>query len=464
MKERPPLPPAPYLVVGLARSGVAAAQALRAAAPQARIVACDRKNPPEAQRAAEGLRRAGVEVHTDTDGTELLDAGSPPKTIVKSPGVPAEAPVIAAARERGIGVVGELEIGWRLVPNDFYAVTGTNGKTTTTELIGEVHRQAGLAVAIAGNVGTPVSAFAGTLPAEATVACEASSFQLEDSVEFAPEVAVFLNLAEDHLDRHGTLDRYRDAKLSILARQRSGDIAVLNADEPALAESKPGDLGGDAQRVWFGEGEASDLRLYANTMSWRGEHLVDASEVRLPGTHNLRNAMAAAAATLARGVDTDAVRAALREFAGIAHRFEHVADVGGVQYVNDSKATNPAAAAAALGSFRGDVHAILGGSLKGGGFEQLVPAVAASCRCCYLIGEAAPALEAALAGAGVELLRCGDLERAVARASERAQPGETVLLAPACASFDQYRDFAERGEHFKSLVGALRERAAGGDR
>jgi UDP-N-acetylmuramoylalanine--D-glutamate ligase len=439
-------------VVGLARSGIAAAHALRRADREAAIVACDSASPPEALAAEEGLRRAGVEVHLDTDGTELLLADPPPRTIVKSPGVPAEAAVVTSARERAIEVVGELEVGWRLVPNEFCAVTGTNGKTTTTELIGAIHREAGTPVAVAGNVGTPVSVFAGELDAEATVVCEASSFQLEDSVEFAPEVAVFLDFAEDHLDRHLTAERYLESKLRVFERQSPGDVAVLNAWEPALAGRE---LPGAARRLWFGEEARCELRLERGELLWREQPLIEAREIRLRGAHNLRNAMAAAAATLVRGVDPDAVRSALRDFKGVEHRLEEVADLDGVLFVNDSKATNPASTIAALRAFGHGVHAILGGSLKGGRFDALVPAVSEHCERCYLIGEAAGRIADELAPSNVELLECGDLEHAVAEAARRARPGEVVLLSPACASFDQYSDFEQRGDHFKALVRAL---------
>jgi UDP-N-acetylmuramoylalanine--D-glutamate ligase len=446
---RPALPPPPYLVVGLARSGVSAALALRGADPSAAIVACDRSSPPEAEEEAERLAGAAVEVHLDTDGTELLAASQPPRTVVKSPGVPADAPVIARARKIGLEVVGELEIGWRLLPNEFCAVTGTNGKTTTTELIGAIYRQAGLPVAVAGNVGVPVSSFAGELSPEAAVACEASSFQLEDSVEFAPECAVFLNLAEDHLDRHATLDQYLDAKLRLFERQTADDVAVLNAWEPVLGGRE---IGGQARQVRFGEQEGCDLRIKDGQLLWQGSPLIDAFQVGLRGPHNTRNAMAAAAATLARGVDPDSVRDALRDFEGVEHRLEEVADVHGVLYVNDSKATNSASTIAALHAFGGGVHLILGGSLKGGGFAVLAPAVSECCERCYLIGEAADLIGEELAPSGVELLACGDLEHALEEASYRARAGETVLLSPACASFDQYSNFEQRGEHFRSLV------------
>jgi UDP-N-acetylmuramoylalanine--D-glutamate ligase len=230
----------------------------------------------------------------------------------------------------------------------------------------------------------------------------------------------------------------------------------LNASESALRERA---IGGLAQRVWFGEGADCQLRLDSGRLSWMGDPLIDVSEVALRGRHNLENAMAAAAATLARAVDPDAVARVLRKFRGLEHRLEVVAEIDGVLYVNDSKATNIASALAALRSFDGGVHAILGGSLKGGGFQALAPAVAERCRACYLIGEAAQRLAEDLAASEVELLQCGDLERALAEASPRARSGEVVLLSPACASFDQYEDFEQRGDHFRALVSGLARRS-----
>ncbi|MGH2979790.1 MAG: UDP-N-acetylmuramoyl-L-alanine--D-glutamate ligase, partial [Solirubrobacterales bacterium] len=353
-------------------------------------------------------------------------------------------PVVGHARRAGSEVLGELELGWRLVPNEFIAVTGTNGKTTTVELIGAMHRAAGAPVAVAGNVGTPVSSLAGAIEPAATVVCEASSFQLEDSVAFAPEAAVFLNFAPDHLDRHATETAYRDAKLRIFANQGPSDVAVVSETLP-----------GAPATVRFGAGSDCEMRFDGQRLVWRGDPLIDTSEVRLRGRHNLDNAMAAAAVCLERGLSAGAVRAALRDFPGVPHRLETVVEVDGVLYVNDSKATNVSAAVRALESFGDGVHAILGGSLKGGGFAGLAPAVAGRCVACYLIGEAAARLAEDLRATGVEQVRSGDLEHAVREAARRARPGEVVLLAPACASFDQYRDFEERGEHFRALVHAL---------
>jgi UDP-N-acetylmuramoylalanine--D-glutamate ligase len=347
--------------------------------------------------------------------------------VVKSPGVPNEAPVIAAARERELPVLGELELAWRLLPGRFVAVTGTNGKTTTTELLGAVWRAAGLPVAVAGNVGTPLASLVGEVGPEVTIVCEVSSFQAEDSDRFAPDTALLLNIEEDHLDRHGTFAAYREAKLRVFRNQTPEQVAVAPAGL---------DLPGAGRRVTFGDPGALPL---------------PAADIRLRGRHNVENAMGASAAALASGIPPEPVASALRTFAGVPHRLEEVGTVGGVLYVNDSKATNVASARRAIESFEGGVHAILGGSLKGGDFEGLREPVAERCRACYLIGEAAERLAEDLAGT-VPLHRCGDLETAMSAAAAGAEPGEVVLLSPACASFDQFRDYEERGERFRALV------------
>jgi UDP-N-acetylmuramoylalanine--D-glutamate ligase len=432
---RPPLPAGPFLVVGLARSGVAAALALRARG--AEVVGCDAGEIAAEVRSS--LERAGATVHAPSDGLALLAGVS---TVVKSPGVPQDAPAIAAARRAGARVVGELEIGWRLLPSAFVAVTGSNGKTTTVELVGHIHREAGVPVAVAGNVGTPVTALTGAVQGSTVVVCEASSFQLEDTEAFAPDAAVLLNLAEDHLDRHGTFDAYRTAKLEAFARQPPGTLAVAPSDLVDL-------LGGEAKRVTFGPG--GDIEDRDGALWWRGARLVDAAEIRLRGAHNRENAMAAAAVCLACGLPIEAVRSGLASFGGVAHRMEEVARRDGVLYVNDSKATNVASAVVALASFPpGTVHAILGGRGKGSDYGPLSRAVVENARAAYLIGESAGEIRAALEG--VELVDAGDLATAVAAAREAARPGDVVLLSPACASYDQYRSFEERGEHFRTLV------------
>jgi UDP-N-acetylmuramoylalanine--D-glutamate ligase len=423
---RPPLPPGPYLVVGLARSGAGAALMLQG---RGEVIGVDSGEPAAVP--------PGVEVHVRTDGVELLDRA---RTVVKSPGVPNDAPVIAEARRRGLEVIGELELAWRLIPNEFTAVTGTNGKTTTTELLGAIAREAGLDVAVAGNVGTPLSSLAGQLAPDAVVVCECSSFQLEDTTAFAPEAALLLNLEEDHLDRHGTFEAYRAAKLRIFANQGPGDAAVLPAGF-ALETAAP--------QVRFGPG--GDLQHREGALWWRDQQLIRVSEIRLRGAHNLENAMGAAAAALARGWPAEAVRAALRTFAGVPHRLEEVADRDGVLYVNDSKATNVASARVGIAAFEGGVHAILGGSLKGGSFEGLRDVLAQRAKAAYLIGDSADRLASDLDGA-VPLRRSGDLAAAVAAARAAAEPGDVILLSPATASYDQYSNYEERGEHFRELA------------
>jgi UDP-N-acetylmuramoylalanine--D-glutamate ligase len=427
MSVRPPLPGGPYLVVGLARSGVAALRALRRLGETATGV--DARSPDVA-----GLD----DVHLGADGVALL-AERGIATVVKSPGVPQEAPVIAAARERGLTVMGELELAWRLLPNPFIAVTGTNGKTTTVELLGAIHRAAGVPVAVAGNVGTALTGL--DVPADTVIVAEASSFQLEDTLAFAPDAAVLLNLTADHLDRHGTFEAYRRAKLQAFARQGPEQLAVLPDGFSAP---------GRARRVRFGGQPTADMRLHDARLVWEGEPLIATEDIRLRGPHNLQNAMAAAAVALARGIGRDAVLDALRTFAGVAHRLEEVATHDGVLYVNDSKATNVDSTLVALRSFPSGVRLILGGRGKGQDFRPLAGEIARRCASVHLIGEDAGRIADAIGDAPHH---DGDLERAVAHARELARPGDVVLLSPACASFDQFADFEARGEAFRRIVG-----------
>jgi UDP-N-acetylmuramoylalanine--D-glutamate ligase len=492
---RPPLPPGPFLVVGLARSGVAVALALRARGLA--VTGCDAG--PVGEESAAALARAGVPVHDGVDGVALLDGVA---TLVKSPGVPQEAEVVRAARAGGVRVLGELEVGWRLVPNDVVAITGSNGKTTTTELVGAIHRAAGAPVAVAGNVGTALSSLAGALAPDAVVICECSSFQLEDAEAFAPDAAALINLAPDHLDRHGSFAAYRAAKLRIFAHQPPGAVAVVprglevggRAERVVFALPPPAaaapEAGGRPERATFAPpppatvalprdpeagvvahappeasgpaepsvaapaGQHADVDARDGVLRWRGTPVMPVAEIRLRGAHNLENAMVATALALARGLDPAAVRTALRSFAGVEHRLEEVATRDGVLYVDDSKATNVASAVVGIRSFPGGVHAILGGRGKGEDYAPLAAAAAERCRAAYLIGEEAGALAAALAAAGVPAHDFRTLDRAVAAAGAAAAAGDVVLLSPACASYDQYRSFAERGRHFRALVEA----------
>lgn len=435
MSRRPPLPEGPWLVVGLARSGIAAMRLLRRLGQD--VVGVDSGRPKDLP--------PELAVRLGGDGLEALEGV---RAVVKSPGVPRQAPVVQAALERGLPVIGELELAWRCLPNPWYAVTGTNGKTTTVELLGAILRAAGAPVAVAGNVGRPLSALVGELPESAPIVCEASSFQLEDTEAFAPEAAVLLNIEPDHLDRHGTFEAYREAKLRLFAHQRPGDVAVLPVGF--------GDVGGDATRIRFGPGGELDDR--AGHLWWQDVPLLAYDDLRIRGAHNRANAAAAAAVALARGVPVDAVREALRTFPGVEHRLEQVGSVDGVQFVNDSKATNVASTLVALRAMADDgqegVHLILGGVGKAQDFRPLREP-AGRLAGVWLIGEDGPLIGEAIGGGTV----VDDLETAVARAADAARPGDVVLLSPACASFDQFPNFEARGRRFKELVAARRTSA-----
>lgn len=457
---RPELPGGPYLVVGLARSGRAVARALRDRGEEVAGV-----DEAAAGRLAgiDELERAGVRVYAGADGAALFArarAGAHVRTCIKSPGVPREAPIVAEALSAGMPVLGELEVGWRMLPNEVVAVTGTNGKTTTVEWIAHVHRVAGLPVAVAGNVGTALSSLVGRVAPEASVVCECSSFQLEDTEAFAPEAAVLLNVAEDHLDRHKTMAAYEAAKLRVFANQNEQDIAVLPAD---LDSAIPGHA---RHVVRFGERpdrpdrpdrqggpDSPSMTLREGVLCWQGRPLMRADEMRVRGRHNLQNAAATAAVCLARGIEKEAVDEGLRTFTGVAHRMEQIAERDGVAYVNDSKATNVASTVVALEAFAPkSVHLIAGGQGKGQEFAPLKGPVQRACRGVYTIGEDAQEIATALAQAGPPVHECGDLEHAVVAAAGAARPGEVVLLSPACASFDQFEDYEDRGERFRKLV------------
>ena len=380
------------LVYGLARSGRAAAARLEARGDE--VVTVDRSLGNEQDLSL-------------LDGVEVL---------VKSPGVPAERPLVAEARRRGIAVWSELELGWTLLPprTRLVGVTGTNGKTTTSELLGAIFRAAGRNVAVAGNVGTALSSIEGA----DWVVCEVSSFQLEDVHRFECDVAVLLNLEPDHLDRHGSFEAYRAAKLRIFERARAAVVPAgsgLDGIEFSAEDPLP-------------------------------------AEPLIRGAHNRENAAAATAAARATGVDEAAIAEALRTFPGVAHRLEPVAEVDGVRYVNDSKATNVAAAVRGLQAFASEpVHLILGGSVKGESFAPLAAAIGPNVRSIHLIGEAAGQLADAI---GERADVDHTLDRAVAHAARLAEPGDVVLLSPACASYDQYDNFERRGEHFGRLASA----------
>jgi UDP-N-acetylmuramoylalanine--D-glutamate ligase len=402
------------LVIGLARSGIAAAAAL--ARRGVDVVAADRSPNVDPGRLAD----LGVELRLGTE-EEVLLAGM--ELVVKSPGVPAESPLVAVAHSRDIPVWSEVELGYRLLPagSRLIGVTGTNGKTTTTELLGAILRAAGRSVEVAGNVGRALTDAAEQASEDSWIVCELSSFQLEDVHLLACDIAVLLNLEPDHLDRHGTFEAYRDAKLRIFER----------------AHTKVVPRGFGIEGIEF----SADDPLPAEPL--------------IPGGHNRENAAAATAAARAAGVPDEAIAEALRTFPGVPHRLELVRELRGVRWVNDSKATNTAAARRGVGAYDAPLRLILGGSLKGEDFGSFVRDLPVKVRSIYLVGAAADELAAALDAAGRPYVRAGDLPAAVARANVDAEPGDVVLLSPATASYDQFPNFEERGETFRRLVEEL---------
>ncbi len=402
------------LVVGLARSGRAAAAAL--ARRGVHVVAADRSVDADAGR----LDDLGVELRLGTEEEALLEGVD---LVVKSPGVPAESPLVVAARAREVAVWSEVELGYRLLPagTRFIGVTGTNGKTTTTELLGAILRTAGRPVEVAGNVGRALTEVAAAVQADSWIVCELSSFQLEDVHVLACDVAVLLNLEPDHLDRHGSFEAYSAAKLRIFER--------------AQAKVVPRGFGVDG--IEF----SADDPLPAEPL--------------IPGRHNRENAAAATAAARAAGIPDDAIAEALRTFPGVPHRLELVRERHGVRWVNDSKATNTAAAARGVAAYDTPLRLTLGGSLKGEDFGPFARGLPENVSSIYLIGAASDELAAALDSAGRAYVRANDLPTAVTRAAADAEPGDVVLLSPACASFDQFANFEERGDTFRRLVQEL---------
>ena len=408
--------PERVLVLGLARSGRAAVTALRHAG--ADVVAHDASDTVSAD--VDAAVKLGP-----WDDALLAGVG----LVVKSPGIPTDAAPIVAARARRVPVISEIELGVRLLPNPLIGVTGTNGKTTTTALLGAVLDAAGWEAEVAGNIGRPLTSLVGAVDDDTWIVCELSSFQLEDVETLRPRVAVLTNLEPDHLDRHGTFEAYAALKLQAFERQGPEDVAVV----PRGFRPLPG----DARRIEFSGDDALP------------------AEPRIRGAHNRENAAAATAAARAIGVDDDAIGRALETFPGVEHRIEEVATVDGVLYVNDSKATNAAAALRALASFPGRrKHVILGGRGKAEPYDALVAAFEHGDRA-YLIGEASGDLAAALEPAHVPYVVWITLEDAVAAAARSASPGDVVILTPACASFDQFTGFEHRGEEFRRLVQKL---------
>jgi UDP-N-acetylmuramoylalanine--D-glutamate ligase len=444
------------LVVGLARTGVATA--LFCAARGGDVTATDARTESEIGEGIASLRTAGVNLEL---GGHRENIFLEQDLIVPSPGVPADAPLLQAARAKGITIWSEVELADRFLDGRLIGITGSNGKTTTTSLIEHILKNTGFSTILAGNIGTPLIArVEQTSNATITVA-ELSSFQLELIETFRPNISVFLNLTADHLDRHHTLEAYGRAKARIFENQTEADSAVLNADDPAtaaLAPAKP-------HVYWFSRKQrlAQGACVRENEIVFRHdgeeEAVLNLRDIPLAGAHNVENVLAAVAATRLAGAEPAAIAKGVCSFAGVEHRLEFVAEIAGVRYYNDSKATNVDATLKALDAFPGRILIVLGGKDKGSDYTVLQGPLREKAILALLIGAAAEKIEKQIAG-NVAIERAGTIERAVEIASHASRPGDVVLLAPACASFDQFQNYEHRGRVFKDLVHHLERQAA----
>ena len=441
------------LVVGLARSGVAAAALCRAAG--ARVVAADAKPVDALGADARALVADGIRVARESDAMPALRATD---LVVVSPGVAYDAALPRAARAAGIPVIGELELAWRAMDAETIAITGTNGKTTTTALTGALLAAQPRPVLVAGNIGTPLAAHALTFPADGLVVAEVSSFQLETTDAFHPRVAAVLNVTPDHLDRHGSLAAYADAKARIFTNQTPADCAVLNADDDgarALASRTRADV------LWFSRRGRLDHGVFVYegriTAKLNGHHedIGPVSDIALRGAHNVENVLAATACALWTGMAPATIRRGIAQFRAVTHRIEPVRDVAGVRFYNDSKATNVDSTIKALESFTEPVVLIAGGKGKGQDFAPLAAVARGRVAHVVVIGEDGPKIGRVMADAGIPVTAAGSMDDAIRTAQRLASPGAVVLLSPACASFDMFDNFEHRGDVFKKLVERL---------
>jgi UDP-N-acetylmuramoylalanine--D-glutamate ligase len=444
------------LVVGLGKSGVASALFLKAHGAQ--VTVSDTKSGDELHNEIPVLLDHGIAVETGGHGERTFRGQD---LIVVSPGVPVDAPPLVQARALGIPVIGEVELAAQFLPGPIVAITGSNGKTTTTTLAGEIMTAGGLPTLVGGNIGTPAISLAERAKPDSVIVLEVSSFQLETIQTFRPKVAVVLNVTPDHLDRHRTFEAYVDAKARIFENQDGADFSVLNADDPKCvamaARSK-------AQVFWFSR--LKDVKQGAwvrdgNILFRDGteqREIMLASEIPLKGAHNLENVLAAVCAGALMGCAPDEIRKAVREFKAVEHRLEFVATIRGVDYYNDSKATNVDATIKALESFPANIHLILGGKDKGSDYSVLNDLLRQRVKRVYTIGAAAAKIESQIVSStsgGPEVVHAETLENAIHKANAAAQPGDVVLLAPACASFDQFNNYEQRGRVFKEVVRGL---------
>ena len=404
------------------------------------------------------MQKTGVALELGGHRQELIQDAD---LIIPSPGVPADAPLLQIARAKGVIIWSEVELASRFLKGRLIGITGSNGKTTTTSLIEHILKTAGCSTILAGNIGTPLISGVERTGEKTITVAELSSFQLELIEKFRPNISVFLNLTPDHLDRHQTLKSYGAAKARIFENQTEADSAVLNADDPGTtpyAPTKP-------QVYWFSRKQrvAQGAFVKENDLLFRREGIeekvLNLADIPLPGAHNVENVLAAVAATRLAGVEAAAIAKGVRSFAGVEHRLEFVAEVGGVRFYNDSKATNVDATRKALDAFPGRILIILGGKDKGGDYTVLQTPLREKAILALLIGAAAAKIEKQIAGS-VAIEQAGTIERAVETAAHAARPGDIVLLAPACASFDQFQNYEHRGRVFKELVHQLERQAA----
>jgi len=437
------------LVVGLGRSGVASALFLKSRG--ARVTVSDAKSEDQLREQIPALLDAGIAVETGAHGERTFQNQD---LIVVSPGVPVDADPLVQARGLGQPVIGEIELASQFLPGAILAITGSNGKTTTTTLIGEIVMASGFKTLVGGNIGTAAIALADQATSETVIVLEVSSFQLETIRAFRPKIAVVLNITPDHLDRHRTFTAYVDAKARIFENQQADDFTILNADDPTCVELAKRTR---AQVFWFSRTRKVESGAFAHDGQVifrrnRSEHQVmPVSEIPLKGSHNLENVLAAACSSVLMGCAPEKIRAAIRNFKAVEHRLEYVATIRGVEYYNDSKATNVDATLKALESFPANIHLILGGKDKGSDYSVLNDLLRQRVKSVYTIGAAAEKIQSHIKGA-TQVISSRTIESAVKQAAAAAQPGDVVLLAPACASFDQFQNYEHRGRVFKQLV------------
>jgi UDP-N-acetylmuramoylalanine--D-glutamate ligase len=446
------------LVVGLGKSGVASALFLKQHG--AKVSVSDSKTEEQLHEHIPVLLDNGIAVETGGHGERTFQKQD---MIVISPGVPVNAPALEPARKMRVPIIGEVELAARFLKGKIIAITGSNGKTTTTALAGDVVAQGGVKTLVGGNIGTPAISLVPESTNDSYTVLEISSFQLETIEQFSPKIAVVLNVTPDHLDRHGTFQVYWEAKRRIFENQTASEFAILNADDPEAARMASGLK---AQLRWFSRKQEVERGAFVRGdrifyKDAKGEREIMAlSDMQLKGAHNVENVLAAVTIGAILEIPEAKIREAVKNFKAVEHRLEYVATVNGVEFYNDSKATNVDATIKALESFPKNIHIILGGKDKGSDYTVLKPLLQERVKRVYTVGAAAEKIESHIAGA-VPITQAGTIENAVRKAMDAASPGDVVILAPACASFDQFNSYEHRGKVFKELVHALAEKWLG---